>query len=386
MVFRTSITCARRGSRRGAVLVMVALLLTVLLGFGAFAIDLSQVMAHRSELQRSADAAVVAAVRQLTTTQPDSADEVAIAYSAANLVNGSVATVDSVQYGRWNDASSTFTPFPCSTQPGGCGLGDAFSADAFRIRLRSVTPSIFAQVLGVVSSTVQAEATGWTSNNVEIADCVKPFAIPYQVLTATLNRVIGTTLSLQRNLNTADIRAIRSDALQAQPFCLKEGETCNLPPSPGQPVGSFLIVDLNAGDGPGAVSGNIGPGCVSGPLGPDSVMSVQSGNFDLFTEVQQGRSQWCNQYGTFPCKMKVVLYDAAGGSAAQCVPEVTGTEQCVVHRVASIVITGPPRSEASSNPALPPRVVLDGYFTVLVDEGMIGSTKPSTLTRPILVH
>lgn len=54
-----------RHRERGAYLVMMALLLAVLIGFGALAIDLGRVMVLRSEMQNAADAAAIAAAAEL---------------------------------------------------------------------------------------------------------------------------------------------------------------------------------------------------------------------------------------------------------------------------------------------------------------------------------
>ncbi|MGI9077794.1 MAG: pilus assembly protein TadG-related protein [Gemmatimonadaceae bacterium] len=372
---------ARRGSRRGAVLVMVAVLLTVLLGFGAFAIDLSQVMAHRSELQRAADAAALAAVVQLTTSAPDSADEVARAYSAANPVMGNAPTVVSAEYGRWNGI--TFDSFPCSFQPTGCVTGDAYGAGAFRLRVSSVSPAIFGQLLGVVSSTVKAEAVAWTSPNVEVTDCLKPVVMPYQALTATINPFLrpGANVNLNRNLTLEDHYVLRSNPA-ALKYCAKEGELCDTP-APGEHASRFLVVDV--GGGQASVAANI-MNCVPRRFGPDSVLQVlSSGNWNSFGAMQTGRTQWCTQYGSLPCKMKVALWDTVAATSPQCASQVTGTESCVIYRIASLVVTGEYSSPSSDSTVVQPRVVLQGYFGVAIDHGNVG-TRPTTLTRPVLVQ
>ncbi len=389
MAFRTSRIDLRRRSRRGAVLVMVALLLTALLGFGAFAVDLTQVMAHRSELQRSADAAALAGVVKLMSARPDSAYAEAVSYSALNTVMGDTARY-TVEYGTWSGTS--FKVHTCSPT---CGTDGAFQNDAIRVRLTSTSPSIFAQVLGVDSTAVKAEAIAWVSPNVELTDCAKPFAIPYQALTATIDKRTGTLGNLNRPLSQPDLVEIRSNAIFLK-FCLKEGEVCaaaDTIPGAGQYPSSFLVMDL--GGGQGTIQTNIMT-CVPRRLGPDSVLSVLSGNQDYFSAVDAGAATWCNQFGSMPCAMKVVLYDASAPSASLCVPGVTGTEQCLIHRVASIVLTRV-RTVASSNPLLPPRVILDGYFAAAVDHGNVGCTvvqpncpagtiRRTTLMRPILVQ
>src|SRR3954466_9754760 len=79
----------RGRNRRGATLVLVALSMTAILGFAAMAVDLSQMGAYRSELQRAADAGAHAAAIQLTKTRYDSAAAIAISFVTANPVFGS---------------------------------------------------------------------------------------------------------------------------------------------------------------------------------------------------------------------------------------------------------------------------------------------------------
>src|SRR4051812_5681682 len=56
----------RRGDRRGAVTVLVALLLVPFLGMVAFAVDVAWIVQSRSDLQNAADAAALAGAEQLT--------------------------------------------------------------------------------------------------------------------------------------------------------------------------------------------------------------------------------------------------------------------------------------------------------------------------------
>src|SRR5690242_17579999 len=55
-----------RGDRRGAVTVLVALLLVPFLGMVAFAVDVAWIVQSRSDLQNAADAAALAGAEQLT--------------------------------------------------------------------------------------------------------------------------------------------------------------------------------------------------------------------------------------------------------------------------------------------------------------------------------
>ena len=61
----------RQRERKGSVVVLVAVLMVVLLGFGAFAVDVAQMQAYKSELRRTADAAALAAAKELLTDYRD---------------------------------------------------------------------------------------------------------------------------------------------------------------------------------------------------------------------------------------------------------------------------------------------------------------------------
>ncbi|MGO4235799.1 pilus assembly protein TadG-related protein [Pseudarthrobacter sp. YAF2] len=82
----------KKESERGAVAVMVALLLVVLLGFGALALDVGMLYAQKAQLQNGADAAALAiaqdcAKRGLKYCQPDAA-ATALQYAKANTNSG----------------------------------------------------------------------------------------------------------------------------------------------------------------------------------------------------------------------------------------------------------------------------------------------------------
>ncbi|RPJ56537.1 MAG: hypothetical protein EHM23_23245 [Acidobacteria bacterium] len=111
----------RIGNQRGAALVMFALLLIVMLGFVALAIDLSHLFVVTNELQNAADAGALAAARVLYT--PDGtaintgANQVGHDAAEANRsekvaveVNWTGGNSGDVERGHWSFATRTFTP------------------------------------------------------------------------------------------------------------------------------------------------------------------------------------------------------------------------------------------------------------------------------------
>ena len=94
-----------RGRARGAVVVVFALLLVVLLGFVGMALDLGRLYNRKAELQNVADAAALAAARELNGSASGISKALAQAMSTANTFH--------YQYGMqnvsWSDAAISFS-------------------------------------------------------------------------------------------------------------------------------------------------------------------------------------------------------------------------------------------------------------------------------------
>lgn len=201
----------RERERRGSVIVLVAVLMVVLLGFGAFAVDLSQMQAYKSELKRAADAAVLAATLQLLheTRHVDARIE-ADAYLRHNPVFGDSATITGFEYGTYNDVSG-FTPL-CT----GC------SAVATAIRLSIQGPErgfYLAQLLPRDSAgpprgetfTVNAVATAWLP--VTATPCAAPWAVHDTIWWNRYRGSIPGPTTLRRSPLSQNLFALKSHEL-----------------------------------------------------------------------------------------------------------------------------------------------------------------------------
>jgi Flp pilus assembly protein TadG len=149
--------------RRAAVAVQVAVMITVLVGFTAFSFDVGVMYNTKTELQRTVDAAALAAASRLAAFDDgdplELARQEATGYVNRNAVFGknvAVATND-VEFGRavYNAATGSYDFTPTTTFP-----------DAVRVRLRLTNDSpngpvslYFAKVLGIDSTEMTAEAT-----------------------------------------------------------------------------------------------------------------------------------------------------------------------------------------------------------------------------------
>jgi Flp pilus assembly protein TadG len=152
----------RLRSQRGVTAVMVGLLIVVLLGFAALAIDIGYALVARNELQNAADAAALAAARRLAEELVDGVSGIdtgrviasAEAAASSNRAAGSAIALNpgDVTIGKWS--------------------GNAFSENpegmpnAVRVRARreqgtagGAISTFFARVIGIDSVDVGAVAT-----------------------------------------------------------------------------------------------------------------------------------------------------------------------------------------------------------------------------------
>ncbi|MFQ6049085.1 MAG: TadG family pilus assembly protein, partial [Phycisphaerae bacterium] len=154
--------CKRSKAPRGAVVVQVAVLSTVLVGAAALSIDVGAMYAARAELQNAADAAAMAAAAQLADYSQGSplaqARAVAITYAGLNQVFGDGLTITNadVTFGRGVlEASGKYRFVPGGPLP-----------DAVRVTVRRTAsspdgpiPLLFARIWGCGDKDMWARAT-----------------------------------------------------------------------------------------------------------------------------------------------------------------------------------------------------------------------------------
>jgi Flp pilus assembly protein TadG len=169
-----------RRTRRGNVVIMIALAMVVLLGFGALTIDMAYGRLVQQELQDAADASALGASAQLdgTSAGMTSARNMAVSLSAANRAAGapvslsantSNASSGDVVLGNFDPDSGTFTP-----------TTTAANVDAVQVRARIPTLGLFLApiALGRDSVAVGATTTSYiVSGGAEAADCFLPIGL-----------------------------------------------------------------------------------------------------------------------------------------------------------------------------------------------------------------
>jgi Flp pilus assembly protein TadG len=170
----------------GGVLVLAALLLVVIIGMAAMAIDVGHLMVVRNELQNAADAGALAGARMLYTEDSTGtlvintdANLVAAATTTANVSDAAAAEVLTVERGHWcfnncpGGATGVFTPNSSTTVnlSAFAGLSSAaVDADTGYVNAVRVVAgrgpaipaaSFFANIWGFTGFSLNAEAIAW---------------------------------------------------------------------------------------------------------------------------------------------------------------------------------------------------------------------------------
>lgn len=174
MLATQSRTRRPRGQRRGAIAVLAAVLLVVVFAMVAFAVDVGYLLLARAEAQRSADAAAMAAAWELVNDEfhegkfddnHDAARLAAIQYAQLNTVGRVTPTLDA----NWTNSASGDIVMGRLTNPSNptsdLMFGNSQKYNAVRIIVRRTAnqngevPFFFANLLGVNSASITAEAT-----------------------------------------------------------------------------------------------------------------------------------------------------------------------------------------------------------------------------------
>lgn len=147
---KTRLTSMRR-NRRAGILVLSALLMVVMLGMVAFALDTGYMVLVRTQLQVAADAAAMAGAAVMNDTR---STMVAEAQRFAGYQKAGGKTVDlkdaDIQYGTWDATSRTFTP---SSTP-----SNAIKVTARRDASTGGNLLFFGRIFGINNFNVQASA------------------------------------------------------------------------------------------------------------------------------------------------------------------------------------------------------------------------------------
>ncbi|HWL05174.1 MAG TPA: pilus assembly protein TadG-related protein [Xanthobacteraceae bacterium] len=181
--FLTSRLDRFRSDQHGAVAVMAAGLLTVMMGFAAFGIDVGKVFADRRAAQSAADLAAIAAASDLAR-----ANRAAVATVRQNSYPAEALT--ELVTGTYKPdpalaADRRFTPAPLDR------------ANAAQVKLRTATPLIFGKLLtGQDHFIIETRATAARTAFASFAIGSGLVRLEGGLLNAMLGSLLGTSLSL----------------------------------------------------------------------------------------------------------------------------------------------------------------------------------------------
>lgn len=292
---------ARFASQRGSAAVLFLVSLTAMLGVIAVAVDGGRLFALRAELQTAVDAAALAGAIELARGGGENARTVAIEYAGLNEAENTPVVVppDQVTFGTWDRETETFNPLP-----------DASGADAVKVVARREVQHWLSWILNLRRSTASAGAVAWGGAPIGETNCVKPWAIPYELLDANRD---GT-------LEDWEIDAALGDEFRLK--TASEGGTGDeidesgipsffyavvLPPfwryDPESPGGGYYQ-DVSGSTGGAEYRTNIAT-CHPDPIGVGDSLLVEPGNMPGPT-IQGARDLCgeiigtaCNPYGTY---------------------------------------------------------------------------------------
>jgi len=295
-------------SRKGATLVLVAILITVLVGFTGIAIDASRLYVMRAQLQTTADASAIAGIVEVKNKRPTNATTLALQYVPQNRVERQVPVVNAadVEPGTWDFATNSFVPLASWTDP---ALG------AVRVTARYPGAYTFARVFGVAGKTVQARAVA-ALGFVSTTNCLRPWAVSYQTMLDVLYPPAGTRAP-SYNLTPQDIQTLTAMQYPSNAITLLQGTSNQL--SPGN-IAQVVVNDPWAGNNSykDAIQG-----CSNLDIGPGSTIEGDPGAGA--GQTANALRSFCQNNGgisgggqNFTClgqpKIKLVMWDQSNGA------------------------------------------------------------------------
>jgi Flp pilus assembly protein TadG len=210
----------------GVSMILVALLLTVFMGFIALAVDIGHLYGVRNELRDAADAGALAGARVLYTSGgaaiDPNANAVALAAATANKSENAAVEVTSadVERGHWSFINNTFTPnatltvldfWNYTTQQLDTNIN---FINAVRVTAkRQSSPSIvayFAGLFGFTEFTMQQKAVAWLG----FAGSIPPGGVDQPIAICEQSILSGGTLAcnIGRMLNSGGNAATHNTA------------------------------------------------------------------------------------------------------------------------------------------------------------------------------
>jgi Flp pilus assembly protein TadG len=373
----------RLKNRRGFTLILTVLMMAVMIGAAAFAVDFSRMTLFRAQLQTATDGAALSAairIRDGDLSNPNAIIDTATNYGNRHPVENTTVTVNpgNVILGNWT--------------PGGGFVTPATDTTAVRVSASYNANYGFGRFFGLTSHTVNAVSEA-AVGHVGATTCIRPVAVPYQALLDQIYPPAGTKDAASYNLTESDIDLLKA-ATSASAALLKAGDAADSPTS-----GSFYLMQMGpymysngtiASPGPdwggGGLNGGFplrfGGNCSNSPwtVGPGDWLMGKQGNASGPT--QSGFEQLCgitiSGNGDFTCpapienrSIKVAMWSVA--DAGVCSP------RCFKVKYVGVWVVTAYRKSPSTGDGI------FGYFSAMPSDGSF-TTVPGPLEKIALVR
>lgn len=396
-------------NRKGVMVVLVGIMFIALLAAAALSIDMSRVWAMRNELQTSADAGALAGAIQLTAPHVAAhASDSATSFARKNRVLSDLPAVDSVQLGVWDDSVGTFN------------VG-ATPTNAVKVVVSHGTNQLIMGMFGIAAPRVKARAIAWANAPVPVANCVKPWSIPYVTLMYRINvaRGIhppGSAANVTRSFDqVADMAALQTMTEAQRTFSLKMGsggvddeaaggtmpgnynamtlprvwdaatQTRNPEGSPGTGAANYRAniagpppcYSVGVGDSLGTETGNMVGPTLQGVTGDPGVCETLNGETNSVSSSDPSFGDCIGPDGNVGVNVKAAFH--------LCRTKCGGRTTVGVEMVGSFTLKKvyPDKSKKNATPAFEKSEIV-GVFTPTTATGPVGPG-PTTLNRLILV-
>lgn len=234
--------------RRGATMVIVGVALVALVGIMAFSLDFGRMYLFRAQVHVSADAATLAGAERLAKQAYLTAASTAVTYGQANLVENAVPTISTgdIVPGVWNFTTSTFVD-------ASGGSWTATGNNAVKATSRYTANYSFGRIFGFTTRLRSATSIA-AVGSVGGTECVRPWAVPYQMMLDALYPPAGTKNALTYNLTSQDVTTLSALTI-ANNMYLKIGNATS-----GIVPGNFFGVRLPPHEYADGTQGNPWPG------------------------------------------------------------------------------------------------------------------------------
>jgi Flp pilus assembly protein TadG len=208
--------------------VLFGIMFMTLMAAAAMSIDFARIWVMRNELQTTADAAALAGAVQIGITGANTPPEIDAAvndWAARNKAMGVNSAVDQIQQGTWADDGVGFTD-------------GASPTNAVRVVVSHSTNGLIMKAFGIAAPTVHANAIAWADAPISSTNCIRPWAIPYEVLMGRINPLRTDDNSIsgdpysRANLTrpfdqTLDLAILKNASPSLRSFSLKLGQNDN---------------------------------------------------------------------------------------------------------------------------------------------------------------